>query len=144
MMRQKHAVAMLVLAIGWLFIACSDEDKDPVMPAPIARNIEIGYDNKKEGVIGKDFHFNADVTAGDKIAEVSVRIQQKSGEQYADAWGLELVWEEFEGLKNTNVHKHFTIPEDAKAGKYDFIFTVLDTNEKKLEVIEDFEIINAE
>lgn len=56
---------------------------------------------------------------------------------------MEIAWEEFNGLKNANVHKHFTIPEEAPGGKFDFFFIVKDVNGSKLELKEDFQIFDA-
>ncbi|AWW32093.1 hypothetical protein DN752_19210 [Echinicola strongylocentroti] len=141
MKKKKYLGVIMLLALGWLSTACSIEEENPELPVPTAKNVEIGYDNNKQGIIGKDFHFNADVQAGDKIAAVAVLIQQKTDEEFEDEWSLSLEWEEYEGLKNTTIHKHFTIPDDAIAGNYDFIFTVVDTNGETLELVEDFIIL---
>ena len=47
-------------------------------------------------------------------------------------------------MKKTNVHKHFTIPAEAPEGKYDFYFIVYDENGTKLEIKEDFTIMDPE
>lgn len=54
----------------------------------------------------------------------------------------EQVWDQYKGVKNTNVHKHFTIPVEAPEGKYDFYFIVIDENGTKLEIKETLVIID--
>jgi len=121
------------------FTAC-DNDGNQEAAKPTAQNIEIGTANNKRVLIGRDFHFNADVVAGDKIADVQLKILPKSGGIYVKDWKLELKWPEYVGTKNTNVHKHFTIPADAPEGKFDFYFIVLDENGTQLEIKEEITI----
>ncbi|RZL60991.1 MAG: DUF4625 domain-containing protein [Pedobacter sp.] len=112
------------------------------MSKPKLENIEIGTSNNKRALRGRDFHFNADVLAVTKIKEVLLKIVQKPGEIYTESWKLELSWPEFAGVKNTNVHKHFTMPAVAPEGKYDFYFIVTDENGTQLEIKEDITIID--
>ncbi|MEJ7558438.1 MAG: DUF4625 domain-containing protein [Pedobacter sp.] len=139
----KYTTAFL-LAIS-LFSACKkDESPIPEATKPTVELIEIGYNNNKMGVQGKDFHLNADIIAGDKIESVQVKILQKNTETYAQPWTFELTWSQYKGAKNTNVHKHFDIPKDAPEGKYDFIFLVIDQNGSTLEIKEDFRIYHPD
>ena len=133
---------LLLLLFAGFFTACNDDDK-PAPAGPTAKNIEIGYANNKQAIRGRDFHLNADVIAGDKISSVMVKILQKSSATYSADWKMELNWEEFKGVRNTNVHKHFTIPAEAPEGTYDFLFLVDDENGTKLEINEDLVIIDA-
>lgn len=126
---------LLFLAVNLSFTACSNDDNKEVIK-PKAENIEIGTANNKKALIGRDFHFNADVLAGDKIADVQLKILPIKGETYSKDWKFELSWVEFKGAKNTNVHKHFNIPTDAPEGKFDFLFIVTDENGSKLEIKE--------
>jgi hypothetical protein len=73
-----------------------------------------------------------------------VKILQKSTETYTQPWAFELTWNQYKGMKNTNVHKHFDIPKEAPEGKYDFIFLVTDENGSKLEIKEDFRIYHPD
>lgn len=122
------------LMMASAFTACSNDDNEAAKPT--ATDIEIGTANNKQALIGRDFHFNADVTAGNKIANVQLKILPKTGEKYTKDWKLEFTWPEYIGTKNTNVHKHFTIPADAAEGKYDFLFIVTDENGTALEIKE--------
>ena len=139
----KYTTAFL-LAIS-LFSACKkDENSTPETTKPTIEHIEIGYNNNKIGIQGKDFHLDADIIAGDKIESVQVKILQKSTETYTQAWAFELTWNQYKGTKNTNVHKHFDIPKEAPEGKYDFIFLVTDQNGSTLEIKEDFRIYHPD
>ncbi len=130
---------LLFFAIATVFTAC-DKDDNSNVSKPTAQNVEIGTANNKWALIGRDFHFNADVTAGHKIADLQLKILPKTGETYTKDWKLEFKWAEYTGTKNTNIHKHFTIPADAPEGKFDFVFTVLDMNGTQLEIKEEITI----
>lgn len=138
-------ILLALLVVGATFSACKkDDNNEATNLKPTAENIEIGTANNKRALRGRDFHFNADVIAVTKISDVRLNIKQKSGETYTANWKFELVWDEYKGAKNTNVHKHFTIPADAPEGKYDFYFTVTDENGSKLELKETLTIIDPD
>jgi hypothetical protein len=141
MKTKKITIAFLLLIST--FSACKKDDQEVELVKPTIENVEIGSSNSKRAIRGRDFHFNADVLAGTKIKEVQLKILQKTTENYTASWKLELNWPEFAGVKNTNVHKHFTIPIEAPEGKYDFYFIVIDENGTKLELKEDFSIADA-
>lgn len=125
----KH-IALLFIVFSFAITGCK-KDKDvpePEKPKATFSNIEIGSGNNEIGIISRDFHFNADITAREKIETVVVKILPRNGETYSKDWSHEIVWEEFKGAKNTTVHKHFTIPEDAAAGTYDFVIVVNEQN----------------
>jgi hypothetical protein len=121
-----------MLTLAALFTACSKEEA-PTHSLPSIENIEIGLGNNEMGVVGLDFHFNADVTAGDKIENIQIKIVQRSGETYSKVWQHEVTWDQYRGVKNANVHKHFNVPADAAEGKYDFYIIVNDQNGTRLE-----------
>ncbi|MGO3109801.1 MAG: DUF4625 domain-containing protein [Sphingobacterium sp.] len=136
-------VAFLLLAAT--FNACKKDREEyvPEKAEPTIENLELGLSNSGFGVIGRDFHFQADILAGDKIDRVEVQIQQKEGETYAKQWGYNIIWEQYRGVKNTTVHKNFDIPADAIEGKYDLYVHVYDQNGTKLEMRNDFTIYIA-
>ncbi len=136
-------ILAVILLFFTVFTACKKDKQEPELLKPAISNVEIGYANNKRAIRGRDFHLNADVVAGSKISSVKVKILQKSGQTYASNWKLELTWDEFKGVRNTNVHKHFTIPVEAAEGTYDFFFIVDDENGSQLELKEDFVIIDA-
>jgi hypothetical protein len=140
MKTRKLILASLFAAIA--FSSCSNDDSEKEQAIPKIDKIEIGLGNNETGTIGQDFHFNAEVTAADKIENVQIKILQKSTETYPKVWSHEITWTQYTGAKNATVHKHFDIPEDAAEGKYDFIIIVNDQNGTKLEVKKNLTIIN--
>ena len=140
---KKRFTFVIALAIVCTFIFGCKKDKEEVeLKKPTAENIEIGTANNKRALRGRDFHLNADVLAATKIKSVQVKILQKTGENYTSNWKFELTWPTYAGVKNTNVHEHFTIPVEAPEGKYDFYFIVTDENGTILEIKEDFTILD--
>lgn len=139
----KKQLLLIVLTISVLFSACKKDEQietEPDTPIPKLENLELGLGNAGIGVIGEDFHFEGDILAVDKIDRVEVKMLQKAGQTYSKAWKHEITWNQYKGLKNTNVHKHFNTPNDAAEGKYDLVIIVYDENGSKLEVKRDFEI----
>jgi len=124
-----------VIVLAATVTSCKKEND--ILVAPTVTNLEIGTGNNKQGIIGKDFHLNADVVAGDKIDLVKVIISSA-------AWRFEVTWDIYSGAKNTNVHKHFTIPADAIAGDYDFTLLITDQNGQELRITEDFKILSED
>lgn len=131
--KQYLKLYLFLLAIA-SFTGCKkDNEAAQVLPKPTIDKVEIGLSNNEIGVIGKDFHLNAEVLAGDKIESVQVKIQQRSGEAYAKVWSHEITYVQYKDAKNATIHKHFDIPADAAEGKYDFLIIVNDQNGSKLE-----------
>ncbi len=128
----KTIIALFVSAFS--FTACNnDDDSAQENLKPSMDKIELGLGNNEIGVIGADFHFNAEVMAGDKIENVQIKIVQRSTETYSKAWSHEITWTQYAGAKNATIHKHFDIPAEAAEGKYDFIIIVTDQNGTQLE-----------
>ena len=141
-MKKKFNYLLFLFLTPFAFTSC-DDNPEPVLSVPTIENVEIGSGNNHIGVIGRDFHLNADIVAGSKIDLVQVKIEPIAGETYAGNWSFELTWEQFKGAKNTNVHKHFDIPADAVAGKYDFILIVTDENGTSLEERAEIKLVAA-
>lgn len=146
---EKMKTTQLILAsvfAALAFSSCSNDDNDsaPEKAVPTIDKVELGLGNNETATIGQDFHFNAEVTAGDKIENVQVKIVQKSSETYSKVWSHEVTWTQYADAKNATVHKHFDIPEDAAEGKYDFIIIVNDKNGSKLEVKKNLTIYKLE
>ncbi|KAF2508835.1 DUF4625 domain-containing protein [Flavobacterium foetidum] len=139
----KILIAFLVSAFA--FTACDNDDNpnETETAKPTIDKIELGLGNNEIGTIGEDFHFNAEVIAGDKIENVQIKIQQIAGENYSKVWSHEISWPQYAGAKNTTIHKHFDIPSDAAEGKYDFIIIITDQNGTKLEVKKNLNIYAA-
>ncbi|WP_417359853.1 DUF4625 domain-containing protein [Galbibacter sp.] len=134
-----------ILLMGLVISSCTNDDTDVevVLPAPIIENIEIGSGNNGIGIIGRDFHFDMDVVAGELLGDIQVKIEGKSDQTYDHKWSFEITWDEYQGIKSTNVHKHFNIPADAPVGHYDFIVIVNDRNGTVLEDIREVELVDA-
>lgn len=113
------------------FIACNDDEQ--LAQKPTIDKVELGLGNNEIGVINQDFHFNAEITAGEKIKDVKIKIDQINTETYSKVWSHQIIWEQYAGAKNAVVHKHFNIPANAVEGKYNFIIIVTDTNGTQLE-----------
>lgn len=144
---EKMKTTKLILASLFAvmaFTSCDNDDDQPEKAIPAIDKIELGLGNNETGTIGEDFHFNAEVTAGDKIENVQVKIVQRSTETYSKVWSHEITWTQYADAKNATVHKHFDIPQDAAEGKYDFIIIVNDKNGTKLEVKKNLTIYKLE
>lgn len=139
-MKNKTNLLLIVLLFS-LFISSCEDDPDPILPVPTIENVEIGSGNNHIAVIGRDFHLNADIIAGDKIDLVQVKIEPIAGQTYTGDWNFELTWKQFKGAKNANVHQHFDIPEEAVEGKYEFIIIVTDENGAILEEKAEIQLI---
>ncbi|GAA5025242.1 hypothetical protein GCM10011506_09590 [Marivirga lumbricoides] len=138
----KRFVQILGYAAIIIVTACSKDDEASIAPEPSISEVEVGSGNNGIGVIGRDFHLNVEVLAGNKIDSITIKIQPLPEETYTSDWRFELNWLEFKGAKNATVHKHFDIPEDAVEGKYDFIIIVKDENGTQLEQTFSLEIID--
>ncbi|OXA86030.1 DUF4625 domain-containing protein [Flavobacterium hercynium] len=131
-MKNNYFKLILFFALSSFVFSCSNEDEQQAQK-PTIDKVELGLGNNEIGVIGQDFHFNAEITAGDKIKNVEIKIDQISTETYSKVWSHQIIWEQYAGAKNTVVHKHFDIPADAAEGKYSFLIVVTDQNGTKLE-----------
>jgi hypothetical protein len=74
-------VVMLLLAFAFTACKKNDPQPEPEPAKPALENLELGLSNSGIGVIGEDFHFDADILAVDKIDKVEVKILPKEGEQ---------------------------------------------------------------
>lgn len=120
------SIALLAFTI---FGSCSsDDNQHEQLPKPPMENIEVGLNNNAIGVIVRDFHFNVDITAGEKIEAVPIDILPRAQEEYVGDWSFQVVWNEYKGLRNTTVRKHFDFAQDAVERIYDFHVTVVDEN----------------
>jgi hypothetical protein len=128
---KKYISILSLFIITSMGVSCSNDDdstKGHVQGTAKLTNIEIGLNNNEIGTIGRDFHFNMDVLAKGKIDYIKVEISQIPSENYSGEWTHEVIWDQYKGLKNSNVHKHFDIPAEAIEGKYNFVISVYDTN----------------
>lgn len=133
---------LMLILIGVFLLSSCKKDDELILPS--AENIEIGIRNEQKGYIGQDFHFNAMVTAGTRLEEIEIRIIPKAGQNYEKDWQLELIWGDYVGMRNVEIHRHFDIPSDAPTGLYDFQFIVHDQNGAKLQLTYDFTILSGD
>lgn len=142
-MKTSKIIIALLLFMG-IFSACKkDKLIEAKLPEPTIENIEIGLNNSEIGIIGRDFHFDSKILAGDKIEDVQIKILPKVTETYSKPWKLEITYNEYKGAKNATTHKHFNIPADAVEGKYDFLIIVNDQNGTQLQVKKNITIYDA-
>lgn len=137
-------VLFIIILILGASSCSSEDDQVEELGKPMLSNVEIGTANNGQGIIGKDFHLNVEIIAGERIDMVSVDILPREDEEYAQEWSFTIAWDEFKGLRNTIVHKHFDISEEAVEGIYDFVITVTDENGTSLEEVSTLEIIDPE
>ncbi|WP_129714035.1 DUF4625 domain-containing protein [Pedobacter sp. SYP-B3415] len=133
---------LIVLFCALIFLGACKKQPGTDAAKPEVTGLEIGSGNERKAYIGKDFHFEAQVTAAVRIAATGISIAQKSGVQYSAPWKMDLDWAEFRGVKNTTIHKHFSIPTTAPAGRYDFTFFVRDENGTETRMTEELSILN--
>lgn len=118
-----------------IFIAsCTKEN----IEAPIISDFELGVNNSNIGYIGTEIHVEGNVVAEGKIDRIEIHIHPENAP--GSTWEEELVYEEFEGLKNTLFHFHLDIPASATAGTYHFHFLVIDQEGQTTEVERDLEV----
>lgn len=129
----KFAITILLFAIS-LGGCRKDQSGEGDKTHPKVEYIEVGTANNETGVIGRDFHFNAEITAGYRIDVVQVKIMPRTGETYSRPWDYTVEWSEYKGAKNATIHKHFDIPTTAAEGIYDFLIIVKDENGSVLEL----------
>jgi len=134
----------LCVALVLFITACDSDDTESEQVPPSISNVEVGLNNNEIGVVGRDFHLNAEILAGDKIDLVQIKIEPIEGETYTSTWSFEKSWDEFKGIKNATVHKHFDIPETAVEGFYTFTIVITDENGTSLETQTNITIYTAE
>lgn len=106
------------------FTSCDDEKDEPKAAAPVVNLAEVGEENSKEAVAGKDLHLEGEIVADGLIKRIDVEIHQENGGNFK----IEKSYTEgkYIGVKNTTFHEHIDIPADAPAGAYHLHFTVTD------------------
>ncbi|MBU2996325.1 DUF4625 domain-containing protein [Cellulophaga baltica] len=141
-----HFIVMPTFLLMLLFTSCSSDEEgdETILMAPTISEVEVGLYDNELGVVGEDFHFNAEFLAGDLLDMVTINIEQRAGETYSSDWSFEMVWDKYQGLKNATMHQHFDIPAEAPKGVYDFVITVTDQNGTFLEEVRNIELIDAE
>ncbi|HCD77405.1 MAG TPA: hypothetical protein DEQ27_03480, partial [Prevotella sp.] len=70
---------VLFSIISFVMSSCSNDDDNPSAAKPVAALAEVGEENCKEGVIGKDLHLEGDLVAEGLIARIDVTIASADG-----------------------------------------------------------------
>src|SRR5688500_2586893 len=85
---------LFFLAFTTVITSCNkDDEAAPTLQKPTIDNVEVGLNNNEIGVAGRDFHINAQILAGDKIENVQIKINQRSGETYSKVWAHEVTYD---------------------------------------------------
>lgn len=144
------AASLLLCAFSFVLSSCSNDD-DPVqnVAKPVATLAEVGEENSKTAVAGKDLHLEGDLLAEGLIARIDLLITSADGKNTI----LTKAWTDgkYVGVRNTTFHEHVDIPAATPAGDYKLTFTVTDkagqssvfTSDLKIEVpVEGSPVIN--
>ncbi len=117
-----YAVLML-LATPVMFLSCDKNDNLETTDKPVIELSEVGEENSKTAVAGKDLHLEGELVAEGLIAKIDLSIKSASGAEL-----LSKSWTDgkYIGVRNTVFHEHVDIPADAAVGDYTLTFTVTD------------------
>jgi hypothetical protein len=143
-MKSKNIFTAILIVAGIISFNSCNKDNDPAKP--LITLTELGYDNSKIAYAGDDLHIEAEILAEGRIDNVKIVIHPEGGHEGKNnaialfEWEVDTVYTEFNGLKNTEFHKHLEIPADADTGHYHFHFTVTDLNGQQSTVEEEIEI----
>ncbi len=115
--------ALLLCLSASVFTSCDDNNDEPKANAPVVNIAEVGEENSKEAVAGKDLHLEGELVADGLIKRIDIEIHQENGD-----FKIEKSYTEgkYIGVRNTTFHEHLDIPADAPAGDYHLHFTVTD------------------
>ena len=118
------AATMLLCVFTLVFTSCDSDDDQQTLPKPVAALAEVGEENCKEAVAGKDLHLEGDLEAQGLIARIDVSIASADGKTTV----LQTAFTEgkYIGVRNTTFHEHLDIPAATVAGEYKLTFTVTD------------------
>ncbi len=117
--------AMTLLSVGMMTLtSCKDETSQSEKNISI-RLEEVGYENSKMVIAGKDLHVEAHVLADAKIKSINIDLVDKVGKtvlskEYKD--------EKYTYVLNTTFHEHIDIPANLPEGNYELRFTVTDVD----------------
>ena len=98
--------------------SCSSDENENNIKINIT---ELGAENSKIANVGSDMHVEADVEADALIAGISTTLKQKDGD-----FKIENSFDDYNGVRNAEFHKHIEIPANTPAGDYTFTISVTD------------------
>ncbi len=134
------ATMVLLSIISFMLSSCGNDEPEPAVSKPVAALAEVGEENCKTGVAGKDLHLEGELLAEGLIGRIDLAITSADGKTTV----LTKSWTDgkYIGVRNTTFHEHVDIPADAPEGDYELTFTVTDklgqssvfTSDLKIEV----------
>lgn len=132
-MKQNVLFIMIAAVVIVTTVSCSKDD----VSSPGITLIALGKENSKKVEAGDELHIDAEITAEGKIKLIRIEIHYEGA---GSGWEHNVVYSDYEGLKNTDFHKHLDVPASAQPGDYHFHLIVTDLlgNESKIE--DEFEI----
>lgn len=145
-MKIKSLFILSAFSAALLFHACSEDDNNGPSK-PEVENFVVESEGGNEITRGGQISYEADVTSTSDAKldyyHVEIHDEPESGKE-ADEYKIidADLTEDFEGLRNTHLHKHIDVPDTANIGSYHFHLMVVDkdgnTNsvEKHIEVVE--------
>lgn len=128
--------ALLVAALTVSITSCKKHERLPAKPTVTLK--EVGKDNSKQALIGKDMHLEADIVAEGTVKKIVVEIHQEKG----GTGKLEKTCTDgkYIGVKNCEFHEHIHIPATFAAGEYHLHFTVIDAKGQSATVGAEFSV----
>jgi hypothetical protein len=110
------------VASSLIFTSCSDDDVADTITINIK---EVGSNNSGLATAGGDLHIEADLVATARIASVEIEMHHETD---ASAPKINVVFTEYAGQINAELHKHIDIPANQPAGDYHLHIKVIDAN----------------
>lgn len=124
-----------LLASSLIFTSCSEDDAADTLTINIT---EIGSNNSGVAIAGSDLHIEADIIATARIASVEIELHHETD---ASAPEINVVFTEYAGQINAELHKHIDIPANQPAGDYHLHVKVIDANGNTRTVEADVQIL---
>jgi hypothetical protein len=109
-----------LVASSLIFTSCSDDDTADTITINIT---EIGSNNSGVAIAGSDLHIEADIMATARIASVEIELHHETD---ASAPEINVVFTQYAGQINAELHKHIDIPANQPAGDYHLHMKVID------------------
>lgn len=118
-------ITAVFAALTLSLTSCGDDNPEEVTGGIKIDLKEVGHDNSKEGLIGKDLHVEADVNATEKIKSITVKIMNEDKKEalLTKTYGEGT---KYTGIINTEFHEHLDLSKELKPGTYVLLMEVTD------------------
>lgn len=118
------AAFMLLGVFTCMFSSCDNDDETAATAKPVVELAEVGEENSKTAVAGKDLHLEGELQAEGLIGRIDLTIATADGKTtiLAQSWAEG----KYIGVRNTTFHEHVDIPADTPAEEYKLTFMVTD------------------